>query len=195
MDVAIPLTVLDPTAPPNASQGGSGGQEVFSRGHIAQTNMAPSSGQLRLTYFRARRDEILSKIVTPIGSVAAGATPTLVRFGVYSIAADGGGTLIASTASDTTLYSGTIFTENPAKSFSASLALVSGQAYAWAPLVVTGAAMPQMTGVSGHAGANAGGNGRPRLAGLLSGQTDLPSTFTDAALSTSGHRYYAAFAT
>jgi hypothetical protein len=145
---------------------------AFIRGGVSLT-----SGTVRLSYVTCHQNTSVSK-VSVMTSSAAGATPTLVRFGIYEIAADGGGTLIAATANDTSLLSAspTIYT----KDLEDPVDLKAGQRYALGAIVVTGAALPQLQGlgVIGDLTALA-----PRITGTLSGQTDLPASFSDASLS------------
>lgn len=151
--------------------------------------VATGTGSLRLTFFDARASMSTANVRVYSGGTAAGATPTLVRFGLYSVAANGAGTLVASTPNDTTLLAAqaTAYT----KAWSAPVELVAGQRYAFAHLVVTAAAAPTLVGnVLGDANMAAV---TPRLAGLLTAQSDLPASFTNAALSVTAHMAYAAF--
>lgn len=150
--------------------------------------VATGSGNVRLTFFSARVGGTSANVRVYSGGTAAGATPTLVRFGLYSVAADGAGTLVASTPNDTTLLAAqaTAYT----KAWSSPIALDAGQRYAFAHLVVTAAAAPTLVGnVLGDANM---ASVTPRLAGLLAAQSDLPASFTNAALSVTAHMAYAA---
>lgn len=62
-----------------------------------------NSGRVGLTYFICPSSATFSNITVFCGGTAAGATPTLLRFGLYSVDASGNLTLIASTPNDTTL--------------------------------------------------------------------------------------------
>lgn len=151
--------------------------------------VATGSGNLRLVFFTARAAMTSGNVRVYSGGTAAGATPTLVRFGLYSVAADGAGTLVASTPNDTTLLSAQAAAYT--KAWSAPVALVAGQRYAFAYLVVTAAAAPTLVGnVLGDANMAAV---TPRLSGLLAAQADLPASFTNAALAVTAHMAYAAF--
>lgn len=167
----------------------STGQETMSRGLVTQSASMGSSGALRLTYFTARKSESSTQVRLSTGGTAAGATPTLCRVGLYLIAGDGGATLVASIVNDTTLFagSGTVYT----RSWSAPYAMVMGQRYALGVLVVTGAAMPSMAGGSIVSNASEWA-AAPRMTGNLAAQTDLPASYADASLATSGSRVYAA---
>jgi hypothetical protein len=105
---------------------------------------AATSGQLVLTYFTAKKTETILSATTWTGGTAAAATPTVNRYGVYSIAADGAGTLINQCAHDAALFA----TANTAynKAFTAAFAKVEGQRYAFGVIVVTAGAMPTFFG-------------------------------------------------
>jgi len=164
------------------------GEATIPRDNSSLTSAATVSGILRLSYFTARKTETTTQCRVVSGATAAGATPTLVQFALYSIASDGAGTLVASTANDTALLA----TNNTAytKSWSSSYAKVAGQRYAFGILVVTAATAPTLAGTvltTASEGAVA-----PRLTGSLSSQASLPSSFTDAGLAISTSRFYAA---
>lgn len=163
------------------------GEETFSREFFTSNALATTSGQVRLSYFTARRTEPVTSFRILSGSTAAGATPTLTRLGLYSIAANESGTLIAATdPTDLTIFAtaNTVYTRN---------ALVPGQKiagnrYAFGFIVISAAAMPS---ICGH---GLGGGGEPamgpRMTGAISGQTDLPASFVVGSLVSSGNRPY-----
>lgn len=147
-----------------------------------------ASGTVRLSHFTAIKSETSTQVTTVSGSTAAAATPTLCRVGLYSIAANGDGTLVASIANDTTLWA-TINTAYT-RSWSVPYAMVAGQRYAIAAMVVSAAATPTMLGSSGlnlpsvYAAA-------PRMCGLIPAQADLPASFLDSGLTATTTRLYA----
>lgn len=165
------------------------GQEVMSRSQI-QTNAAPlvSSGSCRLSFFTATKSETSTQVRVYSGATAAGATPTLVRVGLYAVASDGAGTLVAATPNDTALLAST--NTGYTKSWSTPYAVVSGQRYAMALLVVSGATVPTMAGSALIPASESAMS--PRITGQISGQSDLPASFTDAGLTGSSTRIYAA---
>ena len=136
-----------------------------------------ASGSLCLTYFTARRTETVTQVWTHTGNTAAAATPTLCRIGVYTVDGTGAGTLVASTANDTTLFAAAFGAYT--RSFSASFSKTAGQLYAVGILVVTAAAIPTFYS-SQMASAMAGI--APRLAGRVASQADLPASFTGASV-------------
>jgi len=143
-----------------------------------------TSQQLNLHYFTASRTEAITQIETISGSTAAAATPTICRVGIYDLAANGDGTLIASTTNDTAMWSATL-TAYP-KALNVTFNKVAGKRYAVAVLCVSAAAMPVLmspafinTGIlNSHVGRT------PILCGLLAGQADLPANFTAASIGT-----------
>jgi hypothetical protein len=137
------------------------------------TNVAlgAASGNLRLAYFTAPRAEVWTQVGWVGGTVAAAATPTLVRWGLYSVAANGDLTLVASTPNDTTLFA--VASAVGAKSFSVAYAAVAGQRYAIGILVVSGVAIPSIQGVSLNQ-ATVQASLAPRITGVIPAQADLP---------------------
>lgn len=152
------------------------GEVVPTRDRITSNSIACASGSLILSYFTALRTESITTVAAYSGATAAAATPTLVRYGIYSVAGNGDLTLIASTVSDTAIFA-TINTAYP-KSLSAPFAKVAGVRYAVGVLVVTGATAPSLHGLqmSPTGVVNALVRQTPYIVGRFVGQTDLPST-------------------
>lgn len=161
------------------------GEDTYDR-LLAFSSIAMTSGFMRVTYFKARSTETITKLLMGSSSTAAAATPTLVRMGIYSVASDWALTaLLASTANDTALFS-TINTEY-LKSLSGSWSKVADTWYALGLLVVSGAAVPTIVGNSIASASIAGGtNGRPRLGGLQTGLSDLPASASAVGVAASG---------
>lgn len=164
------------------------GEETYGRDLSSNAGNTAITGALRLSYFTARKTETTTQCRFISGTTAAGATPTLVRYGLYLIAANGDGTLVASTPNDTSLFAGTL-TPYP-KSWLVAYNKVAGRRYAAGVLVVTAAASPTLVGVAIQGTAEAAT--APRICGSLAGQSDLPNSFTDASLTAIGARFYAA---
>jgi hypothetical protein len=163
------------------------GEELYPRDTISAAACPTGTGTMRLSYFTARKSETTTQIRVISGSTAAAATPTLVRIGLFTIDASDGGTLVASTVSDTALFAAT----NTAytRSWSSSYAKTAGARYAVGVLVVTGAAAPTLAGVNFSAAAE--GGIAPRISANVSSQTDLPASFVAGSLASSGSRFYA----
>src|SRR5688572_24209899 len=160
-------------------------EEIFPRDLATSLGGPSGSGQLRLMYFTCRKTETTSQVRMYSSTTAAGATPTLVRIGLYSIAANGDGTLVASTVNDTALFSAASTTYQ--KSWSTPYAKAAGQRYAVGLLIVTAAALPTLLGsFVGNAGLATAS--APTMAASLTGQADLPVSYTAASLTPSGHR-------
>lgn len=169
----------------------SSGQETFPRllGMQATVNTVIASGTMCLIYFTARKTETVGNLVVSTASTAAGATPTVCRMGLYAIAANGDGSLVASTPNDTALFN-SAFGRFP-KALSAPYAVVAGSRYAVGVLVVTGATMPNFTACGQQNGSSSTLANSPRIAGLKTGLSDLPASFTEAAMSANPYALYA----
>jgi hypothetical protein len=148
---------------------------------------AGTSGNAWFTFFTPATTLTVSTItVFSTGTAASGLT--LARMGLYTF--DGStATLVARTASDTTLFAATYTTYirsfDTTGGYPATYTLQAGQRYAFA-LVLTGTTMPQLLGVTS---ANASTYAlTPRFTGVVTSQTDLPITQT--AFSTSSLALY-----
>src|SRR5690348_10707358 len=75
--------------------------------YAATGSMTLTSQRISFCYFQAAITKQITSLVISSSSTAAGATPTLVRFGLWTVAANGDLTLVASTANDTTLLAST----------------------------------------------------------------------------------------
>lgn len=148
-----------------------------------------ASGSVRLTYFTAVKGGAYTKLRS-IAVGAAGATPTLCKMGIYSVASNGNLTLLAATASDTAMW-GTANTSYE-RATTAGFTLVAGQRYAFAVLVVTSAAVPTLVGrsMAGSTAANTELARSPRKTASYGSQTDLPSTITYDVLGDMATAYY-----
>lgn len=160
------------------------------RAIAAGTGTAIGASQaLALSYFTADQNLTVNNVYTRGGSTAAGATPTLVRFGLYTVASNGDLTLVASTANDTTLFSSANSSVN--KALSASYNMVAGQRYAAGWLVVSAAAIPTIISTTSILPGSELAI-EPRLMSQITGQSNLPSSVANASLSTftGGVHYY-----
>jgi hypothetical protein len=153
------------------------------------TQLATVSQLLQLQYFRVPVAFTAATITYYSGSTAAAATPTLVRYGLYSVAANGDITLIGSTANDTTLFS--VASTRYPKALSVATALVPGQTYATAVLVVTGAAAPTLLSALGVTVTTTASSQAPRLMAQVAAQADLPAGVVAGSLANSASRHFA----
>lgn len=164
------------------------GGDLLTTGEFIPNRDLPVSGSVSHTtqtqamaFFTARRTETINTLTFYTGTTAAAATPTLIRYGVWSVDAAGAGTLVASTANDTTLLAATN-TPYP-KALSAAWSKTAGQRYAVGVLVVSSTTMPSYIGqvFAGTATGLAFLGESPRQTGRLTGVSDL-TNFADASL-------------
>jgi hypothetical protein len=163
------------------------GEEALPREIATSQAVVSSSGQIRLTYFTARKSEVTTQVRMYSGSTAAGATPTLCRIGLWLAASDGScSALVASTANDTSLFAAT----NTAytRSWSASYTKIAGQRYAVGALVVTAATAPTLSGQAGFIFGESSAD--PVIAGVATSQADLPASMTTSVAGSGGGRPY-----
>lgn len=174
-----PTVASDPTVP-------TVGETTVPRESVISSGVAlGASGALRLTYWTATKTETVTQAKVRCNT-AAGATPTLVRWGVWQEAANGDLTLVAAIANDPALFATvTAFT----RSFSASWVKLAGRRYAFGVLVVTGAALPTFSGYPASASGGLDSNElavAPRLNAAVTGLSDLPSTISAGSLGLNG---------
>ena len=163
------------------------GQSTMPRMAISAANLPSGNGNLRVTYFTARKSETVTQVRVPCGTAAVGAT--LARIGLYSVDPGTGDlTLVASTPNDTGLWivANTAYT----KAFSASYAVTRGSRYAVGLIVVGTSTAPVFMG-TGPGGASTEFGVAPRLCAVRTGRTDLDATIAAANLSDTTGRYYA----
>ncbi len=160
--------------------------ESTMRRREAAGSVNTTSGIMRLGYFTARKTEVVTQVRLVSGGTAAGATPTLCRAGVYTVAANGDITLVGSIANDTALLA-TTFTQYT-RSLSVAFTKTAGIRYAVGVLVVTGATAPTLMGTVLPVAAEVGA--APRLSAFVSGQSDLPGSVVVASVTDSAHDPY-----
>jgi hypothetical protein len=147
-----------------------------------------SSGVARFSYFTAQRTEPVTQIEMTSGGTAAAATPSLIRFGLYSVAPNGDLTQIAATPNDTSLFAATE-TAYP-KALSSGVTLLQGNRYVVGGLLVTAATPPSVFSALIPSGVEAGVT--PKLSAVLTGQSDLASSYTAGQMTATQHMVYAA---
>lgn len=156
-------------------------------------NPFPSQAQtlaaMRFTTMVAAKTENTGQVRVLSGSTAS-ATLDLARIGLYRLSADlSTWSLVAATVSDTSLL-GAINTTYT-RSWAVPYAKVAGQRYGIGILQTAGAGTAgALLGMS--LGAASEMAIAPRLAGQLTGQTDLPASFLESALATSSQMIYTA---
>lgn len=147
-------------------------------GSLALTSQ---SGTVWINFFRAPRTQALTRWDVAVAT-AAGATPSLIRGGLYLVDDNDNLTQLAASVNDTSLLStagvkgGKAFTTSPVAYF--------GLRYAFAWLWISAASAPTVLGQ-----VNAGGvthfamDSDPRVTAVMIGaQTDLPASITAAQL-------------
>lgn len=141
--------------------------------------IAGASGEMYLSHFRVPASQLAATVRVGNG-VAAGATPTLCRLGLYRVAANGDISLIASTANDTTLF-GTGYTSY-SRALTVPVQLIEGEWLAAGVLVVSAAAMPDMIAPLPAGSAFLATRSAPKLATFVFGLTDLPASVVSASV-------------
>lgn len=185
----VPESSLGPPTVPVDPSALTVGEATMPRSQISATNVAlPAASSVRLTYFTARKSRACTQLRVLTGTTAAGATPTLCKLGLYSVAADGALTRVAATASDTTLFAAASTTYTRATT--APFAVTAAQRYAFGIIMVTAAALPTFLGYSSSAAAAAEFAVDPRISGALNTQTDLPATATAASVAATVAVFY-----
>lgn len=159
----------------------------FSR-MMTQSSLAAATQQLVLSYFRAPKNApaVQQKYYT---TTAAGATPTLVRFALFIVAANGDLTRIAITPNDTALFS--VANAAATKAYSAAAAMLAGQLYAAGRLIVSAAAHPAVITNGGQptVGELIMGTS-PRLSGMIAAQADIAANYTAGQVANYNRREY-----
>lgn len=157
---------------------------VCSRTGFGQLAATGLSGIIQLSYFRAPRSQAITRWDMAVTAAAFGATPTLIRGGLYIVDDTDNLVLIGASANNTGI--GTALNSK----FGAALATPSevhfGQRYAYGFLFVTAATAPTLLGVLGAAGSsNVSMLSSPRVNGWVTGQADLPVTIAAASVAAS----------
>lgn len=147
-----------------------------------------TSQSLRLSYFVARKTQLVSQIRTLTTTTAAGATPTVARVGLYSVASDGGITLLSGSTNDTAMWAvaATAYT----KTLGAAQQVTAGAYYAVGVLCVTGATAPTALALTTNVPSSEYAVA-PRLAGVVTSQSDLPASVAVGSISDSNQCVYA----
>lgn len=163
------------------------GISAFSR-MLTNSSLAPTTQQLVLSYFKAPKNApaVQQRYYC---TTAAGATPSLVRFALFSVDANGDLTRIAITPNDTALFSAA--NAAATKAYSAAAAVIAGQLYAAGRLIVSAAAFPPIICNGGQptVGELIMGTA-PRLSGVIAAQADIAASYTAAQVANYNRREY-----
>lgn len=159
--------------------------------HLGITSQAAVASQvLALTYFTCNRPLLAANAAFIVGSTQAAATPTVIRYGLYTEAANGDITLVASTPNDTTMLANT--NTKYSKAFSVAHQMIVGQRYALGHLVVSATTMPILMGygMGATSAINTESNTAPRVTASVTGQADLPASVADAGFTATRIMFY-----
>ena len=150
------------------------GIETFSRLFANSNTITVATGTVKLTYFTADAALTVGNLKVVTGTTgSSGTAPTLCKLGLYSVAANGDLALIASSANDVTMFGAA--TSEVIRAVTTPAAVAQGARLALAVLVVSTGTLPQLAGATPSITLLALDK---RLYGQISGQTDLPATWT-----------------
>jgi hypothetical protein len=159
--------------------------DVFPR--IGNFTGTPSSATTYFTFFTPR----ITHAITSISVVSASTQTTgqsLVRFGLYTVDGSGNATLVARTASDTTIFSAvnTVYTRtfNTTGGYPSSYTCVAGTRYAIGVVIVAATTGTVYTAFNSIPSALS--TLSPRMTGLVASTNDLPTTASSYSTSTVG---------
>lgn len=141
-----------------------------------------ASGLMVVTVWRQPFTKNVNRIETCTRGTAAGATPTLNKMALFGFDVNWSAetftaTRLALTTHDAAIWAGTFTIYEKAFSSSETITLERGKIYGAAALCVTGAAAPVLYG-SANSGAPLARFLSPSFS--ISGQTDIPTSFTQA---------------
>lgn len=154
---------------------------TFPRLLASGSGVASVTQRLQLTRFTADKTFGVTSVSVIVHATAAGATPTLVRHGIYTINDSTGDiTLVGSTTNDTTLLAAT--STKYTKALTTPITLDGGRDYYHGILIVSAAAFPVMAGITFIAADIAT---LPIPCYQVTGLADLPATVAFASLAAS----------
>lgn len=163
------------------------GQETIPRLSAARADTPTANGQLRLTYFTARKTALSTQVRIETGGTGS-AGLTLARVGLYEVDGANNLSLVASTSSDATLAGAPNATH--VRNWSTGYTPQRGRRYAVGVLFV-GTTTPTLVGCTvGDSNLNLTSRA-PRMAATLSGQANLPSNVAAASVANTGRLVYA----
>ncbi len=160
---------------------------------VSVSGSAPTmtSQLLHVVFWRQPTTKSVNRIATYTRATAAAATPSVCRMGLFGITYDmAAETFTASRLAmtnnrNTTLWAGTFTQYEEEFSASETVSLTGGQIYGAAALCVTGGAAPALYGSAGAQGGPASTHPFPGV--IITGQADIPASFTQATSGLSGN--------
>lgn len=169
-----------PIAPSSLADVPVDGEFSGPRYNVVLTGNATDSGQVQLTFFEAKKTEMISKCSMWCAATAAGATPSIVKACIYEEATNGNLTLVGVSPNITSAFN-TIYTVN-------NFTLVtpfqkkSGKRYGAGFFIVTAAAIPTIYALNSQSASLIDTLliAPPRLAGMRVGQSDVPASINSA---------------
>jgi hypothetical protein len=176
----------------------AGAAETVNRVLGVAGNDTPATGVVCLTMFEAESNLTVGN-VSMNTATANSSGLTLARMGLYTIDGSGNATLVARTASDTTLFnsSNTLYTRtfSTVGGYPATYNLVKGQRYALGVICVGSAGGNYLSTLILSANTSIGAMmaASPRLAGNLNGQADLPASIAAGSFVNRGRLHYGRF--
>jgi hypothetical protein len=151
--------------------------DIFPRGEAGIQTVAPASGTVWITFFTPATTITVSSITIASGTGTAASGLTLARMGLYTFD-ETTATLVARTASDTTLFGSTVTSYqrsfSTVGSFPSSYQCVGGTRYG-AAVVCVGTTPPTLACRAVNIGIAAMS---PRMSAQIAGQSDLPTSST-----------------
>ncbi len=149
-----------------------GEEGAIGRLTVNSASVGYTSGDVPVSLFTAKKTEQVSNIVVNLGGTASGASPTLVKAGIYEKTGPTTLTLLASSANLNTIFNSSTYS---IKTFPLSSPVTkrAGVTYGLALIVVSAAAMPNFYG-NGFLSMYA--NLEPRITCGGTSLADLPAT-------------------
>lgn len=166
------------------------GEQTLPRYAATDFSTGVASGVLHLGFFTALSNAVVTTCGVYNGTTAH-VTATITRFGLYTVDSGGAGTLVANTVNDTALLAASFNVYS--KALASSYTFIRGQRYAAGIIQLAATPATPLTAITSAQFVSGGAGTLPRISGELPGQTDLPSSFTHAGLSTSTRSPYLAF--
>lgn len=153
------------------------------------THIALVSGTLFLTYFRAPKTQPVNNIKYYSGGTAAGATPSLVKYALFTVATNGDITRVGLTANDTSIF----VAANAANSRAVPEVpiVTKGQMLATGLLLVTAAALPTVLAQLAVGATSAAMSVAPRMCAQVTAQADIAASYAAGSIANSGSRLFA----
>ena len=156
-------------------------------------NTAVGNQVLYLSYVTSPKVFTAANHAMYSSATAAAATPTTVKFGLFTVAANGDLTRVAITANQTSTF--VVPNTRYPWPYLASVGIVPGQVYASGWLIDSAVAMPTVIGPTALTPTATAWSQAPKLNGVITAQTDIAATYTAGQVAASALRHYAEITT